>query len=520
MSDSISKIDPNSESPIADTQGMTTKVFAGSLWTLLGQILPVFVSFFTTPFVIRLLGEESYGVYILVGLIPSYFSFADFGMSLASTKFGAEAYSRRAAEEEGKIVRTSALIALFLSFPIAVGIFGFSYYIVEWFNIPETLHYQASIALKMASVTFLSNFLCNIFNTPQLSRLRMDLNTFANTAFKLLGTISVPIIIFMGGGIVGAIFALMIASLLTLATHLFLSFRLLNELFRFSIDRTLISPLMKFGGALTLAGIATILLTNIEKIILTRVASVEALAYYSVAYTLANMATLFSTAMIQSLLPAFSQLVAPEKKEELNLLFSRSLRINTIGFLPILVLLATAAQPFFTIWAGENFGRESTVPFYILLIGLFFNMIAYIPYGVVITSSKSTIFAKLFWLELIPYALVVGFLTYTFGAKGAAAAWSLRVVFDAIAITWFARKYVGVKINVWGSKLNLFLFSILALLAPLLFTIISGSHSKWLYGIIILSLIFYLLIVWKHFVLIEEKNWLTRKIKEFSKRGI
>lgn len=499
---------------------MTTKVFAGSLWTLLGQILPVLVSFFTTPFVIRLLGEESYGVYILVGLIPSYFSFADFGMSLASTKFGAEAYSRGAAEEEGKIVRTSALIALFLSLPISIGIFLFSYYIVEWFNIPEALHHQASVALKMASVTFLSNFLCNIFNTPQLSRLRMDLNTFANTAFKLIGTISVPIIIFMGGGIVGAIFALMIASLLTLAVHLFFSGRLLNELFRFSIDRKLISPLMKFGGALTLAGIAVILLTNTEKIILTRVASVEALAYYSVAYTLANMATLFSTAMIQSLLPAFSQLLAPEKKVELNLLFSRSLRINTIGLLPMLVLLAIAAQPFFTIWAGENFGRESTVPFYILLIGLFFNMIAYVPYGVLITSSKSSILAKLFWLELIPYSLVVAFLTYTYGAKGAAAAWSIHVVFDAAAITWFARKYVGVSLNVWGKKLYLFLLAIAILLAPVIFTITSESSSIWLYGLICLSLIFYLFIVWKNFILMEEKNWLTGKIKQLLGRNI
>lgn len=514
MSNKISS-DISSVKPIShNTQGITAKVFSGSFWTLLGQVLPVLVSFFTTPFIIRLLGAEYYGVYILIGLIPSYFLFADFGMNLASTKFGAEAYSRGDFEEEGKVVRTAALLSLILSLPIAAAIIVFSNYIVVWLNIPEALHSQAALALKMACVTFLSNFLCNIFNTPQLSRLRMDLHTFANTTFRLLGAISVPIIIFVGGGIVGATFALMVASLLTLATHLFFSGRLSNRLFELSIDRRLINPLLKFGGALTLAGIAVILLTNLEKIVLTRVASVETLAYYSVAYTLANMATIFSTAMVQSLLPAFSQLVAPEKKQELNLLFTRCLRINAIGLLPMLVILAVAAEPFFTIWAGENFGRESTIPFYILSIGLFFNMIAYIPHGVLVTSGRSDLFAKIFWIELIPYILIVALLTGSFGAKGAAAAWSLRLVFDAFIITWFTKKHVGVTINVWGEKLNLFLLSLLGLLIPLLFKIIIGSNSIWLNGVIALSLIFYFVVVWRNF-LAEEKAWLFSKYRDF-----
>lgn len=72
---------------------MTTKVVKGSLWTLAGQVAPLAVSLVATPFVIRLLGAESYGVLILIGLIPTYLGFAAFGMSMASTKFGSEAYA-------------------------------------------------------------------------------------------------------------------------------------------------------------------------------------------------------------------------------------------------------------------------------------------------------------------------------------------------------------------------------------------------------------------------------------------
>ena len=107
---------------------MTTKVVKGSLWTLLGQVLPLGISLFTTPFVIRMLGSEGYGVLILIGLIPSYFAFADFGMSLASTKFASEAYAAGDREKEAQVVRTAALIAFFSSLPVG----GSDIYILDY----------------------------------------------------------------------------------------------------------------------------------------------------------------------------------------------------------------------------------------------------------------------------------------------------------------------------------------------------------------------------------------------------
>src|SRR5437763_2498431 len=97
------------------TAGMTTRVVKGSLWTLAGLVLPLFASLATTPMIIRLLGSEGYGVLILIGLIPPYFSFSDLGMGMASTQFASEAYARGDLDEEAKAIRTAALIALVFS---------------------------------------------------------------------------------------------------------------------------------------------------------------------------------------------------------------------------------------------------------------------------------------------------------------------------------------------------------------------------------------------------------------------
>src|SRR5580765_5486277 len=99
---------------------MTTKVVKGSLWTLAGQVLPLIATLVATPFNIWLLGSEAYGVVILVGLIPTYFSFADFGMGVASTRFGSEAYGAGDPRKEGELVRGAAFIALISSLFIAI----------------------------------------------------------------------------------------------------------------------------------------------------------------------------------------------------------------------------------------------------------------------------------------------------------------------------------------------------------------------------------------------------------------
>jgi O-antigen/teichoic acid export membrane protein len=330
-------------SPAPSTAGMTTRVVKGSLWTLAGQVAPLAVSLITTPFVIRMLGTESYGVLILVGLIPAYLGFGDFGMNLASTKFASEAYAQGDPVREARIVRTAALIASFSSAPLGIVLFAFSTRIISLFNVPDALRGEASLALKFAAITFVVNFLNSIINTPQLARLRMDVTTLIASGFRILGLVATPIILYMGEGVVGAVLVLMVSSLLTLTAHIYFSQLLLPDLLGWTIDRGAVRPLLKFGIALACAGIAGIFLINVEKAMIAWLISIAALAYYSVALTLANMLTMFSAAMIQSLLPAFSQLQGSNRRNQLVVLYSRGIRFNLIWLIPALVTICLIA---------------------------------------------------------------------------------------------------------------------------------------------------------------------------------
>lgn len=497
---------------------MTTKVVKGSMWTLGGSVLPLMVSFISTPFIIRFLGSEAYGVLILVGLIPTYFAFADFGMGIASTKFASEAYGESDNNKEGEVVRTAALIALVSALVVAIPIFLLSHAIIVALNVPEHLQWQASTALKLTSVAFVFGILASVLNSPMLARLRMDMNTITNAVPKVLLAVVTPFILYFGGGIVEAVswaFAVAIAAFVCVA---YFSGRLLPALFRLTINRSMFRPLLKFGGAWLIAMIAAMLLVNLEKIFLTSMVSVSALAYYSVAFTFASMATMFSGSMLQSLVPAFSQLLAPEKKTEFDALFSRGMRLNLIWLLPAIMFLFVIAKPFFTLWAGEEFGRESPLPFYILLVGLFFNILAYIPHSTITARGRTDIFAKLYWVELAFYAVSVVVLITYFGIAGAAAAWSLRVVIDAFIIIWFSKRIAGVPFKFF-SQAGILALGLCLLAPPVLFAAFYDNFSRWLIMIVPFSMALYILLMWKTFVGAGERSWIKSRLKnllEFS----
>ncbi len=495
-------------------EGMTTRVVKGSLWTLAGQVAPLAVSLIATPFVIRLLGAEGYGVLILVSLIPTYLGFADFGMSMASTKFGSEAYAEGDTEKEGRIVRTAALIALMFSIPLAVLLNVFSGSIIGFFNVPDAFRADAALSLRLVSIIFVINFLCSIFNTPQLARLRMDLNTFVTSGVRVVGVVATPFVIYFGYGVTGAIFVLLIASSFTLLGHLYVSSRLLPSLLGFTIERHAVRPLLKFGGALAFAAIAAMLLVNAEKGILPRVVSVTALAHYSVAYTLASMFSLFTNSMMQSLLPAFSQLQGEANRFQLNTLFSRGLRVNLILTIPVLAVIAIVAKPFFTVWAGEEFGKESSMPFYILLMGVALNLQAFFPGTMIMASGRADIFTKLYWLELVPYLSLLWVLSVQFGILGVAIAWTLRMSADAIIHFLLARKVSGLKYH--GGPLRYFGIGLAIMCAPLVANYIAGEISAIVVVITVASLLAYGFFVWRLILSDGEAGWVTAKLRLYA----
>ncbi len=489
------------------TSGMTAKVLKGSFWVLVGQVLPFLATFIATPFVIHFLGTESYGVLILLGLVANYFSFADFGMGLASTKFGSEAYGERSDKREGAVIITALRIAFFSSVLIAVPLFIFSGFIIRYiFSVPAHLQYAATLGLRITLLSFVFGILSGVLNTPQLTRLRMDLNILINSGGKILMILVTPLVFYFGGGIVEACIVSVTATAIMLAGNFWVSGKLQPAIFKSKFNANLKKELIQFGKSVILYSAATVLIFNAEKLVLSNLTSTKELAYYSVAYTLASMTTMLTLAIGQTLIPAFSQMLAPEKRTSLNLLFNRSFKTTLICLLPTVMVMVVVAKPFFTIWAGKEFGMQSTMPFYILMGGIFFSLLMYIPNSILLAFGKTSIFAKTYWIEILPYILLAFVLIREIGILGAAVVWSLREIINAFVFFWYSRKYTGVSLNV-REYIRKFFPALLLLSPPVIFALTWNNFSLVLVGITLVSLVLYLILCWKLLLSGEERKW-------------
>jgi O-antigen/teichoic acid export membrane protein len=221
---------------------------------------------------------------------------------------------------------------------------------------------------------------------------------------------------------------------------------------------------------------------------------------------------MFNNAMTQSLIPAFSQLLTPEKRAEFEALYSRGIRLSVILVLPMMAVMFALAKPFFSVWAGAEFGESSTAPFYILLVGIFFNVFAFVPHTAITSFGRTDLFAKLHWAELLFYAvLLVPCITY-FGIVGAALAWSLRVVIDAGIVVWLSNRVVAVRLGSTSQFVSI-ISAALALFLPLMFGVYF-VFPIWAIAIIaMVSLAAYCILIFGTAIDADEKRWAIEVIK-------
>jgi O-antigen/teichoic acid export membrane protein len=200
--------------------GMTTRVVRGSLWSVGGQAVVIATSLVATPFVIRLLGTESYGVLALINVLIGYIAFADLGMGAASTRFGSQAHARGDDEEEASVVWTALTLSLIPSMIAALALALAARPLVEHaLRLPDHLQGAAVIALRIAAVGFVARAVSGVLNTPQLTRLRIDLYTLINSGSAVVQVALVPIILALGGGLVGAVTVVSGMTIATLIAH-------------------------------------------------------------------------------------------------------------------------------------------------------------------------------------------------------------------------------------------------------------------------------------------------------------
>jgi len=407
-----------------------------------GRTVTLFANLVSAPFTIRLLGPTRFGLWSLLQSFYAWAVVADIGMSSASTKFASERYAHGDAVGESTVVWTAVAItgvctsALVLAVALAA-----PYLLGHLLHVRDGLLTPGVVAVRVVCLLFVAQALSNTLNTPQLVRLRWrSYSLIANGAgvFLALGT---PIAVAMvGGGVETASIVGLVSVACGALANLVLALRLQPALLHPHLDKATFKRLLSYGGALTVAGMAGVLLPTVQRLFLAHNHSTAAVAYYSVAVTVGTTLYVVPEALVAPLLPGLTRLAAEGRTGEHAALYRKCLSGLFLLATPAAIMLAFLGQPFLSLWAGAIYGAHSTGPLVVILVGAWSNALASAPLSYLLSSGRTKLIAYIQVGVLPPYVVAAYFFTQHLAAVGGALAWSGTLMVQSIALFVATRK--------------------------------------------------------------------------------
>lgn len=446
-----------------------------TIYNLGGAVVPILFGVLAVPVYLHIIGAGRYGVLSLVWLVVGYFGLFDLGLARA-TAYHIARVEDAGNSESREILATAA--ALNMALGLAGGAVLFALLPVLFarvFHIPPAMAPELAAAPIWIAAAVPMATLNGVVLGALEGRERFDLLNIAATLAAILLQ-AVPLgVAFMHGP---SLAWLIPAVILSRAASLLAAIALLRSALpagRFTIQPRHAASLLRYGGWITLSSVAGNLLVALDRVLIGAGLGVVAVAYYAVPYNLVSRASILPGAVSTSLFP---RLARQDDAQSAATSFYAVCVLAAI-FTPVIVAGLLAAPNFMVLWVGADFARQATPVALILLVGTWANGLAFVPFSHLQAGARAS---RSGWLHVVELPLFLALLWVglrEYGVVGAAIAWSIRAMGDAIMIFWLAGQ-AGALRGLWPGAV---LVAAAALLAP--HVLIS---PLWLAGAAVLGL--------------------------------
>jgi len=411
-----------------------------TIYNLAGSIAPMFVSIVTVPIYLHLLGDARYGVLALVWVFMGYFGLFDPGLSRAAAYHIARLHDGAAKDRES--VFWTAM-AVNLCFGLAGGVvlyFAARPMFIWAFKMPDALRGEvfASLPWLAASIPvgMIGNALVGVLQAREWFGVSNILAVAATIAVQI-----VPLAIaYFHGPELNVIIPAVVLARAAMAIPVFIAVAGALPLgCGGGFDRARLAGLFSYGGWITITNLAAPILVTIDRVLIGSVLSVSAVAYYTVSFNLATRASVIPGALAGSLFPKLSRGSGIESAR----LAGEAVTAVAAVMTPLVVGGIIALPIFMRHWVGAAFAAHAAPVGMILLLGIWANGLAYIPYNHLQARNRPDLTAKFHLLELLPFLFILWCGLHFFGLIGAAGAWSLRAISDAVLLFAAAGQWHG-----------------------------------------------------------------------------
>ena len=395
--------------------------FGGSVWT--GLMGLVFV-----PLYIHFLGIEAYGLIGIFATLLAIFGLLDMGLSSTLNREMARLTVQEGnAREMRDLVRTLEIPYWLVGLLISVIVIVLSPFIAyRWVNAENLAPRTVQIAIMLMGLAVALQWPISLYSGGLMGLQRQVLLNAINIVMATFRGLGAVLILWLVSPTVEAFFSWQIfVSFVNIGLIFFFLWRSLPDAAeppRFRGE--LLLNIWRFAAGMTGITVLVTILMQLDKIILSRMLSLEMFGYYALASVVAmNLGRLISP-VFSATYPRLTNLVALGATEEITRLYHKSAQLVSVLVLPAALVVALFSKELLLLWTQSPETAEHTHSLVsILVMGTAVNGLMNIPYALQLAFgwTRLAFLANVVSvLLLIPLMIT---LTKWYGAVGAASVW-------------------------------------------------------------------------------------------------
>lgn len=398
--------------------------YLGTGWSALMSI--VFV-----PFYLHFIGAEGYGLVGFFMMLSASLSVLDVGLAAVATReasayVGSDSGQR---SDIAKLLRTIEIAFLGISLIIGVVVSLLSPFIVRhWLNVPVELIHDTTWALFWMGSSIAIQFFTTFYSGSLIGFQRqVGLNVInvvgatirGGGAILVLWLISPTIQAFFAWQAVGAM------GMLIAQRKLFV--RGLEETpSRFEFSLQSLKRVRHFAAGMGVINVLALVLTQLDKIVLSSVLPLKYFGYYSLGWTLGTLIYRLTGPIFNAYYPRITQLVVEKNNGAMLDTYQQACRVMAVAVVPISLWLAIFSHDILLIWTRDSeLANNASGALSVIALGTMFNAYMHMPYALQLAHSYTRLTLVQNVIAAILLAPLTWFLATHYSLTFAALPWLL-----------------------------------------------------------------------------------------------
>lgn len=381
------------------------------------------------PVYVRFLGVEAYGLIGVFASLQILFGLLDIGLRPALSREMARASAGAVPGESLRdLLRSVEVISVGTALFTAGVIGAISGWLAhEWVQ-PEALSREtvAHAFMLMGVVTGL-RFMEGLYTACLVGMQRQVMeNALSSTMAGVRAFGAVGVLMFVSDSIlaffVWQVFVSCLTSLL-LGVATYIRLPATSRRARFSWPA--LQSVWRFAVGTLAIMVLSIILTQADKVLLSRLLPLETFGYYALAAVVAGSLTSVAAPIITAFYPRFTHLVAVKDEAGLRTAYHQASQLIAVVAGSVAITLIAFAEPLLLIWTGDARLATAVAPIMaFLVLGTLFNSLMMIPYHLQLAHGWLSLSIRINIVAVLIVVPAILLAVPRYGATGAAAIWA------------------------------------------------------------------------------------------------